>query len=248
MVKKVTDLYDDIWSNFDKEMVNEAYLLLKTRLERNKIPLKLLKNKRVLDMGCGSGRYSIALKKMGAKEVIGLDLGDGKKLKYKGITYIKGTTLKLPFADSSFDFVFCNGVLHHTTNPMKGLKEMHRVLKPGCWSWLYVCGEAKFFEMLDDIRKNLNPKDSKKFRKLLELWKLPKQKQFLLTDLLFVPLRHYFKRESLEKTLKNIGFKKIIFLYRGVDNDYSEQTYQNQNLAEYFNKNGEADLRFMLKK
>jgi len=62
MAKIVTELYDDIWANFDKEMIKEAYKLLKTRLKRNEIPLKILKNKKVLDMGCGSGRYSIALK------------------------------------------------------------------------------------------------------------------------------------------------------------------------------------------
>ena len=177
-----------------------------------------------------------------------MDFGEGKKLKYKGVQYVNGSALKLPFEDNSFDFVFCNGVLHHTTDPIKGIKEMYRVLKPNCWSWLFVCGECKFYEMLDDIRKNLNSKDSKKFRKLLELWQLPKQKQFFLTDLLFVAIRHYFTRTRLEKTLSEIGFKKMIFLPRGVDYDLTEQVYNNPELTEYFNKNGEGDLRFMMKK
>src|SRR3989344_398319 len=188
--KEVTDLYDDVWNNFDQAMVEEAFQLLLTRILRNNLPIDLFKDKTVLDMGCGSGRYSIAIKKLGAKKVIGIDLGDGKKLKYEGVEYQKASALELPFADNSFDFVFCNGVLHHTTDPLKGIQEMYRVMKIGGEGWLFLCGECKFYDMLDHVRRNLDPADSKTFRKLLELWLLPKPKQFFLTDLLFVAIRY----------------------------------------------------------
>ncbi len=246
--KEVTDLYDDVWSNFDQAMVEEAFQLLLTRVLRNNIPIDIFKDKTVLDMGCGSGRYSIAIKKLGAKKVVGIDLGDGKKLRYEGVEYQKASALELPFADNTFDFVFCNGVLHHTTDPLQGIKEMYRVMKNGGQGWLFLCGECKFYQMLDHVRRNLDPADSKTFRKLLELWLLPKPKQFFLTDLLFVAIRHYFTREKLEKTLLDIGFKDLQFLPRGVDYDFTEQVYQHPELAEYFNKNGEGDLRFLMRK
>jgi len=248
MVKEVTNLYDDVWANFDQPMVEEAFQLLLTRILRNNLPIDLFKDKVVLDMGCGSGRYSIAIKRLGAKKVIGIDLGDGKKIKYEGVEYLKASALELPFPDNHFDFVFSNGVLHHTIDPLKGIKEIYRVLKPGHQSWLFLCGHCKFFEMLDHVRKNLNPNDAPTFRKLLELWLLPKSKQFFLTDLLFVPIRHYFTKEQLEKALKDTGFSNLQFLYRGVDYDFPEQVYQNPQLAEYFNKNGEGELRFLLTK
>lgn len=246
--KEVTDLYDDVWENFDQVMVEEAFQLLLTRILRNNIPLDIFKDKIVLDMGCGSGRYSLAIKTLGAKKVIGIDLGDGKKLKREGVEYQKASVLELPFAANSFDFVFCNGVLHHTTDPLLGMKEMYRVMKPGAGGWLFLCGFCKFYVMLDQVRRNLDPADNKTFWKLLELWKLPKSKQFFLTDLLFVPIRHYFTREELEQTLTNIGFKDLQFLPRGVDFDFTEQVYQHPELAEYFNKNGEGDLRFLMRK
>src|SRR3989338_9808029 len=146
--KEVTDLYDDVWNNFDQAMVEEAFQLLLSRILRNNLPVDLFKDKVVLDMGCGSGRYSIAIKKLGAKKVIGIDYGDGKKLKYDGVEYLKASTLELPFPDNYFDFVFCNGVLHHTVDTIKGINEMYRVLKPGHQSWIYLCGQCKFYDTL----------------------------------------------------------------------------------------------------
>lgn len=248
MVKQVTELYDDIWANFDREMVDEALELLSIRLKRNNISLDFFKDQQVLDMGCGSGRYSTAIKRLGAKKVTAIDLGDGKKIPWDGVEYHHASALDLPFADNIFDIVFCNGVLHHTPDRVKGMREMHRVLKPGGQAWLFLCGKCTFYEMLDHIRKNLDPADSKTFRKLLELWKLPKQKQFFLTDLLFVPIREYYTREELEKLLCSIGFQELQFLSRGVDFDFTEQVHNDPALAEYFNKNGEGDLRFIMRK
>lgn len=38
---------------------------------------------------------------------------------------------RLPFPDASFDVVYSNGVLHHTPDTAGGVRELHRVLKPG---------------------------------------------------------------------------------------------------------------------
>ena len=76
-MENVTKLYDEIWSNFDKQMIDEAIELLKIRWKRNGLSWNLIKDKTVLDMGCGSGRYSIALKVLGAKKVTGIDAGKG---------------------------------------------------------------------------------------------------------------------------------------------------------------------------
>ena len=48
---------------------DETFNNLKIRLRRNKIPIKIIRGKKVLDFGCGNGRYSLALQKLGAKQV-----------------------------------------------------------------------------------------------------------------------------------------------------------------------------------
>ena len=72
-------------------------------------------------MGCGSGRFSFALAKKGAKKVIGVDLGEdglnvAKKYKklsgVKNVEFRKSSVLKLPFK-FFVDYVFCKDVLHH---------------------------------------------------------------------------------------------------------------------------------------
>jgi 2-polyprenyl-6-hydroxyphenyl methylase/3-demethylubiquinone-9 3-methyltransferase len=47
------------------------------------------------------------------------------------ITYNKGTGEQLPFADQSFDAVFCCDVLEHVRDLPKVISEISRVLKPG---------------------------------------------------------------------------------------------------------------------
>jgi len=244
-MKQIIKMYDNIWESFGNKMVDEATELLTVRFKRNNINLNVLKGKTVLDMGCGSGRYSIALKKLGAKKVIGVDIGNGKKFKYKGIEYKKGNVLNLPFKDNTFDFVFCNGVLHHTKDTEKGIKELFRVLKKGCFAWLFVCGKCKLLDMADIIRKKLNFKDEVIFRKVLELYKFPVQKQFLLTDLFFVEHRDYFTIPQLSKWFKEIGFSKWRYLKRGSDLNFVEMIYHKEKDYKYY-KN--LELRFLLQK
>ncbi len=44
---------------------------------------------------------------------------------------VKADILNLPFAENSFDMVFCNHVLEHIENDAKAMSELFRVLKPG---------------------------------------------------------------------------------------------------------------------
>ena len=79
--------------------------------------------KRCLDVGCGGGRYSLAMARMGAKSVVGVDVSESgltdaamraERMGYANVTFKQASALELPFADAEFDFVCCSGVLHHT--------------------------------------------------------------------------------------------------------------------------------------
>lgn len=52
---------------------------------------------------------------------------------YSPIVDVKADILELPFADESFDIVFCNHVLEHIEDDKKAMSELYRVMKPGGW-------------------------------------------------------------------------------------------------------------------
>ncbi len=49
---------------------------------------------------------------------------------YSPIVDVKADILDLPFADNSFDVIFCNHVLEHIIDDKKAMQELYRVLKP----------------------------------------------------------------------------------------------------------------------
>jgi ubiquinone/menaquinone biosynthesis C-methylase UbiE len=87
-----------------------------------------------LEPGAGSGRFGYYFSKRG-KEVVVLDLSRNsiamlKKLKdmSEGFLHvIRADILRMPLRDSSFDFVYNEGVVEHFTDPNPVLREMARV-------------------------------------------------------------------------------------------------------------------------
>ncbi len=83
---------------------------------------------RVLDLGSGTGA---AFQQLQNLEVTAID-PDKKMLQLnKFKNKIIGGAENLPFPDNSFDSVYCAFVWRNLNDPELGLKEVHRVLKPG---------------------------------------------------------------------------------------------------------------------
>jgi SAM-dependent methyltransferase len=99
----------------------------------------------ILDYGCGPGNdltgYALYTR---ARKIIGFDvspraleLARGRlalhRIPPERVELIEGSdsTVGVPLADASVDFVQSQGVLHHTSEPEAILRELHRVLRPG---------------------------------------------------------------------------------------------------------------------
>jgi len=242
---KTVKMYEKLWDDFDNDFVEQATKDLEMRFIRNRLSFTMLTNKLVLDMGCGSGRNSVALKRLGAREVIGIDLNDTERFKYPNVVYKKGNVLEMPYKDNMFDFVFCNGVLLHTTDPNKGIKEIYRVLKPGGKAWLYVVGECQFWKDVERIRTKIDDYDRESLIKILKISDFPVNKTFFILDIFGVPIMKYYKKDELERLFIKIGFKDYQYLERGLDYNMSEKQYRKVSGFEYgFN----GDLRYILTK
>jgi len=96
--------------------------------------LQKLKNKLILDAGCGSGRYAEIAAKYGSK-VICVDLSYSINFakenlsQCKNVYFVQADIFNLPFANASFDAIYSLGVLHHTPDAQKGFNELCRILK-----------------------------------------------------------------------------------------------------------------------
>lgn len=92
---------------------------------------------KVLEIGCGLGTDGAQFAEAGA-DYTGVDLTDAavelarKRFELFNLPgkFETADAENLPFADESFDLVYSHGVLHHTPETAKAIKEIHRVLRP----------------------------------------------------------------------------------------------------------------------
>jgi len=97
--------------------------------------------KRVLDLGCGSGRHTVYLAK-NRFDVYGIDIAPKgikitrewlKREKLKANLKIGNIYKKLPYKNRFFDAVISTQTIHHARieNVRKAIREVKRILKPG---------------------------------------------------------------------------------------------------------------------
>jgi SAM-dependent methyltransferase len=93
---------------------------------------------RILDAGCGTGQLTLFLSMLG-RRVVGIDLSHASLT--KGQQFNQRFGLDAHFAqtdlfrpalrEEAFDYLFTNGVLHHTADAPGGFRSLLRLLKPG---------------------------------------------------------------------------------------------------------------------
>ncbi|NUM50709.1 MAG: class I SAM-dependent methyltransferase [Flavobacteriales bacterium] len=103
----------------------------------------LNKNTNVLDLGCGSGRWTKFIASR-VKLVEAIDPSDAVLSAFnlnqneKNVRVTRASVANIPFADESFDFVVCLGVLHHIPDTKKALLNLVKKMKMGGYVLLYI--------------------------------------------------------------------------------------------------------------
>ncbi|MCA1634120.1 MAG: class I SAM-dependent methyltransferase [Acidobacteria bacterium] len=96
----------------------------------------------VLDLGCGTGRFSEALAARFDAEVVGVDPSKKmldqarRKRRDRRVRYELGGGEAIPLPDDSVDLIFMSMIFHHFDNPTLAARECRRALRDGGTAFL----------------------------------------------------------------------------------------------------------------
>jgi ubiquinone/menaquinone biosynthesis C-methylase UbiE len=140
-----------------------------------------VQGRRVLEVGCGTGNFSLAWSRQGA-EVVGLDCSgpmlaraqDKARRQGLAITWVRGLASSLPFVDGSFDGVMCILALDFMTDRETVLQEMVRVLRPGGFVSVAMLNRFSLWTLKRVVRVWFKPSLWREVRFITpgELWRL----------------------------------------------------------------------------
>lgn len=125
------------WNLFNKEQidsVNGTELSEKRLYSETGWTKEWLKDKWVLDAGCGAGRF-LDVASQSEAEVVGVDLSNAVDASHKNLAgrrnvhLVQASIFELPFREGAFDGCYCIGVIQHTPDPHRALRSLPRVLK-----------------------------------------------------------------------------------------------------------------------
>ena len=118
-------------------------------------------NASVLEVGCGTGQLTNFLG-ISCRSVIGADLclnslrlADTFRREHSldRVRFVQANLFRLPFERQQFDVVLCNGVLHHTSDPFAGFKQLVRLVRPG--GYIVIGLYNTYGRLMTDLRRRL---------------------------------------------------------------------------------------------
>lgn len=105
----------------------------------------------VLEVGCGTGLIAEEIDRTTPARVVGLDINPAMLAftirQESRVTYVQGDAHALPLPNESFDAVVCHYLLLWLTDPVQGVREMARVIKPN--GRVLACAEPDYGGRID---------------------------------------------------------------------------------------------------
>jgi SAM-dependent methyltransferase len=132
-----------------------------------------LDGSRVLDVGCGMGRFAEVAAAHGA-EVVGVDLSVAVEAAQRNLgelpntAFIQADVFDLPLRPESFDLIYSIGVLHHTPDTRAAFAQLPKLLKPGgrIAIWVYSSEGPRWYLTAELYRRATTRMDDKRLLKL----------------------------------------------------------------------------------
>ena len=232
------------WNQFQKTQL-DSYT--NTTMSEDRVrtalpmPLESIKGLKIIEAGSGAGRFTEVLLKYGAI-VYSFDLSNAVSANYannmphKNLTIFQGDIEDIPFEDNFFDISICLGVMQHTRDFSKSLKEISRVTRAG--------GIISF----DHYKTHIGHYTSLYLVYWMIIKRIPKKFQLRLTNYLtkiFFPIHWAFRENPLiQYLLRRIS---PISFYYGMFDLNKDQHYELSKLDTH-DKNTDHYKRMVTKK
>jgi ubiquinone/menaquinone biosynthesis C-methylase UbiE len=200
----VVKSFGDEWDKFndfdDKEIdrIGGEYFDIAER--------KLTKNSYVIDIGCGSGRWSKYLAdKVGFIEAVdpsnAIYVADRLLGNKKNVRLSQASSDSLPFDDNTFDFGMSVGVLHHIPDTKKALADCVKKIKRGGFFYVYL-----YYDFAD---RGFLFRSAFRMADLLRGWvsRMPSVPKKIICDM--IALSVYMPMVVAGKAVASLGFKRF---------------------------------------
>lgn len=199
--------------------------------------------KKVLEVGCGTGQLSIYFALANNNEIVALDptidsINLGKNFSKKNnifnIKFVNADILDDVLVDNYFDFIWCNGVLHHTKNPYKAFEIVAKSLKKKGYILVGLYNKIgrlrtiirkyfskifgyKFLEIFDPTLKNLKISKDEKKAWVLDQYFHPIESLHTLDEVL-----SWFRKNNIEyiNSMPTCDFE----VYQGYENLFEKKS------------------------
>lgn len=146
------------------------------------------KQRRILDVGCGTGIMLNYLAQYGQVEGIDISRRAIAFCRARELTYIHlGDAQKLPFQNNSFDIVTAFDTLEHVKSDRLALKEFYRVLRPGGFILITVPALPLIWSSHDIAHRHFRRYNQSDIKKKVEEAKLKPARITYINSLLFLP-------------------------------------------------------------
>ncbi|MBI5201394.1 MAG: methyltransferase domain-containing protein [Elusimicrobia bacterium] len=140
-VKKTQTSFAYEWLRYPGSMPEDKPIFL----EETQIPENEFEGKLTLDAGCGMGRYSRVARSLGAT-VVSMDLSEAitrlipAAVEDSNLHLVNGDLLHPPFKPATFDIIYSQGVLHHTSSTEDAFLHVAPLAKAGALVSVWVYG------------------------------------------------------------------------------------------------------------
>jgi SAM-dependent methyltransferase len=257
MEERHHDLFQTLWVNFSEDDYRDRIDRYVHRLRVNGIDGELLDGRRAIDFGCGHGNFLHALLGEGAAAGLGIDYGE-ESIRYalaardrlgvpeERLDFRIASVYDSGEADESYDFAIQNGVFHHLDDEDSAYREVHRVLKPGAWFWIYTDGAGAVSHDLWDASVHVLrevPYDA--VLEVLDFLGVETNKRYHLGDGLNAVYRHTTYDDFIRR-LEGYGFGNPRRLVGGFPTDFDHDAIEADPWGR--EKFGDGDIRVLAQK